>query len=97
MENLTDLVKRMSISGDLNAKVQEASDQFGTDDESANLDRNQLDEKNMVLKLFQYLMKGMKLHRNKTENNHQGQRILYAMIGADWLGILMGREIANQS
>ena len=43
----------MSISGDLNAKAQEPSDQFDTDDESANLDRNQLDEKNMVLKLFQ--------------------------------------------
>ena len=37
----------MSISGDLNAKplsAQKASDHFGTDDESANLDRNQLDE-----------------------------------------------------
>ena len=47
MENLTDLVKRMSISGDLNAKAlgaQKASDHFGTDDESANLDRSQLDE-----------------------------------------------------
>ena len=37
----------MSISGDLNAKslsAQKASDHFGTDDESANLDRNQLDQ-----------------------------------------------------
>ena len=37
----------MSVSGDLNAKdfgAQKASDHFGTDDESANLDRNQLDQ-----------------------------------------------------
>ena len=43
VENLKDLVKRMSISGDLNAKAlgaRKASDHFGTDDESANLDRN---------------------------------------------------------
>ena len=47
MENLTDLVERTSISGDLNAKAfgaQKVSDHFGTDDESANLDRNRLDE-----------------------------------------------------
>ena len=47
MENLADLVKRMSISGDLNAKAlgaQKASNHFGTDAESANLDRSQLDE-----------------------------------------------------
>ena len=47
MENLADLVKRMSISGNLNAKAlgaQKVSDHFGTDDESANLDRNLLDE-----------------------------------------------------
>ena len=37
----------MSISGDLNAKAlgeQKASDHFGSDNESANLDRNQSDE-----------------------------------------------------
>ena len=37
----------MSISGDLNAKAlgeQKASNHFGSDDESANLDRHQLDE-----------------------------------------------------
>ena len=47
MENLADLVKRMSISGDLNAKAlgaPKASNHFGTDAESANLDRSQLDE-----------------------------------------------------
>ena len=47
MENLADLVKRMSLSGDLNAKAlgaQKASNHFGTDAESANLDRSQLDE-----------------------------------------------------
>ena len=41
----------MSISGDLNAKalgVQKASDKFGTDDKSANLDRNQLDQINSI-------------------------------------------------
>ena len=51
MENLTDFVKRMSISGDLNAKAlgaQKASDKFGTDDKSANLDRNQLDQINSI-------------------------------------------------
>ena len=55
MEDLTDLVKRISISGNLNAKAfgaQKASDHFATDDESANLDRNHfgtvsvLDERN---------------------------------------------------
>ena len=50
MDNLTDLVERMSISGNLNANAalgaQKASDHVDTDDddESANLDRNQLDE-----------------------------------------------------
>ena len=51
MENLTDFVKRMSISGDLNAKAlgaQKASDKFGTDDKSPNLDRNQLDQINSI-------------------------------------------------
>ena len=44
---MTDLVKRMSINRDLNAKALgawKASDHFDIYDESANLDRNLLDE-----------------------------------------------------
>ena len=43
MENLTDLVKMMSINGQFNATVlgaEKASDHFGADVKSVHLDRN---------------------------------------------------------
>ena len=50
MENLTDLVKNMSISEDLNAEALGAlmsTDQFGTDGRSFQLDETLLEENNV--------------------------------------------------
>ena len=76
----------MSISGDLNAKAlgaQKALDHVGTDDESANLDRNQLDETHGI-ETFP-----VPDERDKTtekQNRKQPSRIemLYLIIKADW-------------
>ena len=76
----------MSISGDLNAKAlgaQKALDHVGMDDESANLDRNQLDETHDI-ETFP-----VPDERDKTtekQNRKQPSRIemLYLIIKADW-------------
>ena len=76
MENLTDVIKRMSIIGDLNAKAlgaQKASDDFGTDDESANLDRNQLDETHGIETVPVLVERDTK--KNETEDSQQMLRM----------------------
>ena len=76
MENLTDVIKRMSIIGDLNAKAlgaQKASDDFGTDDESANLDRSQLDETHGIETVPVLVERDAK--KNETEDSQQMLRM----------------------
>ena len=71
----------MSISGDLNAKTLGA-DHFGTDDESANLDRNKLDETNGI-KTVPVPDERDETIEKQNRKQHQGLRILYLIIGAD--------------
>ena len=88
----------MSISGDLNAKAlgaQKASDKFGTDDKSANLDKNQLDQINSIESVPVPDERDETTEKQKV-NNHRELRMLYLIIEADWWKILMGREEANK-
>ena len=76
----------MSISGDLNAKTlgaQKASDHFGTDDESANLDRNLLYETHGIETVS---VPDERYEISEKQNRNQPSRIemLYLIIGADW-------------
>ena len=76
---MTDLVKKMSISGDFHVKTlgaQKTSSHFGIDDESANLDRNQLDETHGIETV------PVADERDKTrekQNRKQPSRIEYAI------------------
>ena len=90
------MVKRMSVSGDLNAKdfgAQKASDHFGTDDESANLDRNQLNEAHGIETVP--VLDGRDEATEK-RNKKQPSRVEDAISDNRGRGILMGREEANQ-